>query len=72
MGRGIVPVVRLLKTLRHFESLHLLVGAFKEAGKALPVLLFVWFSDFYLGDFRHTLVFFCFFRPPEVKIIFKK
>eukprot|EP00929_Paragymnodinium_shiwhaense_P098203 TRINITY_DN59721_c0_g1_i1.p1 TRINITY_DN59721_c0_g1~~TRINITY_DN59721_c0_g1_i1.p1 ORF type:complete len:669 (-),score=140.82 TRINITY_DN59721_c0_g1_i1:139-2145(-) len=37
---GIVPVVRLLKTLRHFEQFHLLLSAFQIAFEALPVLLF--------------------------------
>merc|ERR1712048_350303 len=40
---GAVPIVRLLKTLRRFEKLHLLVKAFSLAAEALPVLLYMLF-----------------------------
>mmetsp|Transcript_7906 Transcript_7906/g.17579 ORF Transcript_7906/g.17579 Transcript_7906/m.17579 type:complete len:685 (+) Transcript_7906:99-2153(+) len=37
---GVVPIIRLLKTLRRFEKLQLLFDAFAVALEALPVLLF--------------------------------
>jgi len=37
----VVPLLRLLRTLRHFETFHLLTSAFKLTAEALPVLLFV-------------------------------
>jgi len=37
----IVPIVRLMKTLRRFEKFHLLIKAFHLAAEALPVLLFI-------------------------------
>jgi len=36
-----VPVIRLMKTMRRFEKLHLLLRAFKVALDALPVLLYL-------------------------------
>mmetsp|Transcript_48532 Transcript_48532/g.113629 ORF Transcript_48532/g.113629 Transcript_48532/m.113629 type:complete len:611 (+) Transcript_48532:69-1901(+) len=36
-----VPVIRLLKTMRRFEKLHLLLKAFKVALDALPVLVYL-------------------------------
>jgi hypothetical protein len=36
----VVPLIRLLKMLRHFQMLHLLLNAFRTAFEALPVLLF--------------------------------
>jgi len=39
----IVPVARLLKILRHFETFQLLLSAFKQCVEALPVLLFTQF-----------------------------
>lgn len=36
-----VPILRLLKTLRRFESFHLLIKAFHDAAEALPVLLYI-------------------------------
>jgi hypothetical protein len=37
---GIVPVLRLLRFLRHFETFQLLLSAFKASVDALPVLIF--------------------------------
>lgn len=37
----VLPIVRLLTMLRHFETFHLLTGAFWLAFEALPVLLFL-------------------------------
>jgi len=36
-----VPILRILKTLRRFESFHLLIKAFHLAAEALPVLLYI-------------------------------
>lgn len=36
----LLPVLRMLKLLRHFETYHLLVNAFKRSFEALPVLLY--------------------------------
>merc|ERR1711974_59105 len=36
----VVPVLRLLRMLRRFEKIHLLLRAFELAFEALPVLLF--------------------------------
>jgi voltage-gated potassium channel Kch len=36
-----LPVVRLLKLLRRFETFHLILKAFRLASEALPVLLFI-------------------------------
>jgi len=36
----VVPSLRLLKTLRRFETFHLLLEAFKNCVEALPILLF--------------------------------
>eukprot|EP00929_Paragymnodinium_shiwhaense_P065589 TRINITY_DN32862_c0_g1_i1.p1 TRINITY_DN32862_c0_g1~~TRINITY_DN32862_c0_g1_i1.p1 ORF type:complete len:789 (-),score=149.69 TRINITY_DN32862_c0_g1_i1:65-2431(-) len=36
----VLPVLRLLKTLRYFQQFHLLLSAFRLALEALPVLLF--------------------------------
>eukprot|EP00930_Biecheleria_cincta_P082574 TRINITY_DN72290_c0_g1_i1.p1 TRINITY_DN72290_c0_g1~~TRINITY_DN72290_c0_g1_i1.p1 ORF type:complete len:637 (-),score=132.56 TRINITY_DN72290_c0_g1_i1:268-2046(-) len=36
-----VPILRLLKLLRHFETFHLLIMAFTDALQALPVLLYM-------------------------------
>lgn len=36
----VTPVLRLLKTLRHFDTFKLLIKAFKLAAEALPALLF--------------------------------
>lgn len=36
-----VPILRLLKLLRHFASFHLLIVAFMDALQALPVLLYM-------------------------------
>lgn len=41
---GLVPVLRLLKTLRHNTKFHLLTKAFYLAFEALPVLLFFYFG----------------------------
>uniref|UniRef100_A0A7S0AMC7 EF-hand domain-containing protein n=1 Tax=Pyrodinium bahamense TaxID=73915 RepID=A0A7S0AMC7_9DINO len=40
---GFVPVLRVLKTLRRFQTFHLLTKAFALAFEALPVLLFLYF-----------------------------
>lgn len=37
----VIPIIRLLKMLRHFEQFHLLLGAFKLSFEALPVLLYM-------------------------------
>jgi len=37
---SMVPVIRLVKMLRHFRQFHLLLKAFMEAFEALPVLVF--------------------------------
>jgi len=37
----VVPVVRILKMLRHFQTLQILIGAFVLAAEALPVLLYM-------------------------------
>mmetsp|Transcript_76716 Transcript_76716/g.237606 ORF Transcript_76716/g.237606 Transcript_76716/m.237606 type:complete len:281 (-) Transcript_76716:203-1045(-) len=39
----VVPLLRLLKTLRRFQKFHLLLKAFDLAAEALPVLLFILF-----------------------------
>mmetsp|Transcript_3020 Transcript_3020/g.6710 ORF Transcript_3020/g.6710 Transcript_3020/m.6710 type:complete len:684 (+) Transcript_3020:112-2163(+) len=59
---GIVPIIRLLKTLRRFEKLQLLFDAFKVALEALPVLLFtlmtiamVFSVMVYLAEPRHVI-----------------
>lgn len=39
---GIVPVLRMLKLLRHFEKLHLLTKAFELALEALPAMIFLY------------------------------
>lgn len=41
---GVVPVIRLLKCLRRFETFHLLLTAFRVALEALPVLLYTLFT----------------------------
>jgi len=38
---GVVPVLRLLKVLRHFQKIHLLLQAFLMALEALPVMIFI-------------------------------
>eukprot|EP00448_Togula_jolla_P024194 CAMPEP_0170575872 /NCGR_PEP_ID=MMETSP0224-20130122/4094_1 /TAXON_ID=285029 /ORGANISM="Togula jolla, Strain CCCM 725" /LENGTH=525 /DNA_ID=CAMNT_0010898683 /DNA_START=1 /DNA_END=1578 /DNA_ORIENTATION=- len=37
----VVPILRLLRGLRYFETIHLLLEAFRRTLEALPVLLFV-------------------------------
>lgn len=37
----VVPILRLLKTLRRFEKFHLILRAFGLAAEALPVLIFI-------------------------------
>lgn len=39
---GIVPVLRMLKLLRHFQKLHLLMKAFQLALEALPAMIFLY------------------------------
>lgn len=39
---GIVPVLRMLKLIRHFQKLHLLVKAFERAFEALPAMIFLY------------------------------
>mmetsp|Transcript_75679 Transcript_75679/g.221878 ORF Transcript_75679/g.221878 Transcript_75679/m.221878 type:complete len:643 (+) Transcript_75679:75-2003(+) len=39
---GFVPAMRLLKTWRRFQQVHLLAKAFKLAFEALPVMLFIY------------------------------
>uniref|UniRef100_A0A7S4PV31 EF-hand domain-containing protein n=1 Tax=Alexandrium monilatum TaxID=311494 RepID=A0A7S4PV31_9DINO len=38
-----VPIIRILKLLRRFEKLHLLLKAFEQVAEALPVLMFMLF-----------------------------
>eukprot|EP00403_Amphidinium_massartii_P008204 CAMPEP_0178423950 /NCGR_PEP_ID=MMETSP0689_2-20121128/27953_1 /TAXON_ID=160604 /ORGANISM="Amphidinium massartii, Strain CS-259" /LENGTH=716 /DNA_ID=CAMNT_0020045561 /DNA_START=9 /DNA_END=2155 /DNA_ORIENTATION=+ len=40
----VVPIVRLLKMLRRFEKLHLLVRAFQVSLEVLPALIFILFT----------------------------
>jgi hypothetical protein len=40
---GIVPILRFLKYLRHFETFHLLLNAFLSAATVMPILLFALF-----------------------------
>mmetsp|Transcript_16431 Transcript_16431/g.47081 ORF Transcript_16431/g.47081 Transcript_16431/m.47081 type:complete len:549 (-) Transcript_16431:425-2071(-) len=40
--RGGVPLLRLIKLLRRFQTFRLLVRAFALSAEALPVLLFIW------------------------------
>jgi len=38
---SLVPVLRIMKLVRRFDTIHLLVSAFQASAEALPVLLFV-------------------------------
>mmetsp|Transcript_148132 Transcript_148132/g.474194 ORF Transcript_148132/g.474194 Transcript_148132/m.474194 type:complete len:328 (+) Transcript_148132:504-1487(+) len=42
MLRSLVPVLRLLKFLRHFQQFHLLLKAFAVALEALPIMIFIY------------------------------
>lgn len=41
MVMGLMPVIRICKVLRRFQTFHLLMNAFSNAMEALPVLMFV-------------------------------
>lgn len=58
----VVPILRLLKLMRRFQKIHLLLGAFKLALEALPVLMFcqalialTFASAFYLVEPRDNI-----------------